>query len=88
MTNEIADSYNIPYERGVLVVRVARGSPADSSGLSAGDVILEADKRVLENWEDLQHLLQEKKAGDSLEFLIGRDRKQGRLVLKLQETSS
>jgi S1-C subfamily serine protease len=88
LTREIAESYKIPYENGVLVVTVARGSPAHSSGVSAGDVILEADKRTLKNWEDLQHLLQAKKVGDSLEVLIGRDREQGRVTLSLQEAAS
>jgi S1-C subfamily serine protease len=87
LTREIAESYNIPYENGVLVVKVVRGSPAHSSGVSAGDVILEADKQPLKNWEDLQHLLQAKKVGDSLEVLIGRDREQGRVTLRLQEAA-
>jgi S1-C subfamily serine protease len=87
LTREIAQSYNIPYENGVLVVQVARGSPAHSSGVSTGDVILEADKQRLKNWEDLQHLLQAKKVGDSLEVLIGRDREQGRVTLRLQEAT-
>jgi S1-C subfamily serine protease len=88
LTREIAQSYNIPYKNGVLVVKVARGSPAHSSGVSAGDVILEADKQTLKNWEDLQHLLQAKKVGDSLEVLIGRDREQGRVTLRLQEATA
>jgi S1-C subfamily serine protease len=85
LTQEIANSYNIPYNHGVLVVRVTRGSPAHTSGISAGDVILEADKQALSNWEDLQHILHERKAGDSIEFLVGRDREQGRVMIKLQE---
>jgi S1-C subfamily serine protease len=88
LTREIAESYNIPYERGVLVVRVARGSPAHTSGVSGGDVILEADKQALKNWEDLQHLLQTKKVGDHIEILIGRDREQGRVTLTLTETQN
>jgi S1-C subfamily serine protease len=88
LTREIAESYNIPYETGVLVVRVARGSPAHSSGVSAGDVILEADNRALKSWEDLQHLLQTKKVGDSLEVLIGRNRERGRVTLRLQEAAA
>jgi S1-C subfamily serine protease len=87
LTREIAESYNIPYENGVLVVKVVRGSPAHAAGVSAGDVILEADKQTLKNWEDLQHLLQAKKVGDSLEVLIGRNREQDRVTLRLQEAT-
>jgi S1-C subfamily serine protease len=87
LTREIAGSYNIPYEHGVLVVRVAGGSPAQASGVSAGDVILEADKQALKNWEDLQHILQGKKVGDSLEILIGREGEQGKVTLSLAEAT-
>jgi S1-C subfamily serine protease len=88
LTREIAQSYDIPYDRGVLVVQVARGSPAHSSGISGGDVILEADGQGLKNWEDLQHLLQTKKVGDNLEILVGRNREQGRVTLTLREAES
>jgi S1-C subfamily serine protease len=85
LTREIAASYNIPYERGVLVVKVVAGSPAHAAGISAGNVILEADKQPLKNWEDLQHILQTKRVGDDLEVLVGRDREQRRITLGLQE---
>jgi len=88
LTREIAESYEIPYDRGVLVVRVGRGSPANSCGISAGDIILEADKQTLKTWEDLQHLLHTKKAGDALELLIGRGNRQQRVTLILQEAAS
>ena len=88
LTREIAESYEIPYDQGVLVVRVGRGSPANSCGISAGDVILEADKQALKTWEDLQHLLHTKKAGDTLELLMGRGNRQQRVTLTLQEAAS
>jgi S1-C subfamily serine protease len=85
LTPEIAQSYNLPYEEGVLVVRVGKGSPARRSGVSAGDVILEADGAPLKTWEDLQHILQAKKVDDNLELLIGRDRERGKVHVKLEE---
>lgn len=88
ITREIAQSYNIPHEEGVLVVRVGRGSPARKSGVSAGDVILEADGTALKSWENLQHILQGKKVNETLELLIGRDREQGRVLLKLEEADN
>ena len=88
LTREIAESYQIPYERGVLVVRVGRGSPANESGIRAGDVILEADNQALKSWEDLQHLLHDKKVGDGLAMLIGREGQQRRVTLTLQEAAS
>ena len=88
LTREIARSYNLPYEEGVLVVRVGRGSPARRSGVSAGDVILEADGTALKSWEDLQHLIQAKKVDDNLELLIGRDGARSKVHLKLEEAAN
>jgi len=85
LTREIAQSYGLPYEEGVLVVRVGRGSPARRAGVSSGDVILEADGKALKSWEDLQHLLQEKKVDDNLELLITRDRERNKVHIRLEE---
>lgn len=85
LSREIAESYDIPHEKGVLVVKVGRGSPAHRSGVSAGDIILEADSQPLKSWEDLQHAVQNKKVGDKLELSIGRDRDRGRLDVVLSE---
>jgi S1-C subfamily serine protease len=88
LNHEIAESYDLPRDRGVLVVKVGRGSPAHQSGMSAGDIILEADGKPLKGWEDLQHLLQDKKVGDKLELFITRDGEQGKMSVVLQEATS
>jgi len=85
LTPEIAGSYDIPHERGVLVVKVSRGSPAHKSGVAAGDVILEADSKSVKGWEDLQHALQNKKVGESLVLSVGRENQQGKLTMVLEE---
>jgi len=87
LNRDIAESYSIPHEKGVLVVRVGRGSPAHRGGMSAGDVILEVDKKPLKAWEDLQHVVQEKKVGDSLELFVGRDQEQGKMNIVLEEAA-
>ena len=87
LTRRIAESYNLPYEEGVLVVRVARGSPAHASGIFAGDVVLEADGQSLKTWEDLQHLLQTKKVGDNFEIFLSRENEKHRVTLTLREAS-
>lgn len=88
LNRDIAGSYNLSHERGVLVVKVGRGSPAHKSGMQAGDTILEADNKPLKGWEDLQHLLQNKKVGDRLELFIGRGDQQGKVSMELEEAPS
>jgi S1-C subfamily serine protease len=85
LNRDIAESYNVPRENGVLVVKVGRGSPAQRSGVAAGDIILEADKKPLKGWDDLQHVIQNKKVGEDLELSIGRDKEQGKVSVVLGE---
>ncbi len=85
LNREIAESYDLPHDSGVLVVRVGRGSPAHKGGMSGGDIILEADKQPLKSWEALQHLIQNRKVGDTLELSIGRDRERGKVAVVLAE---
>ncbi len=85
LNRDIAESYNIQHEKGVLVVKVGRGSPAHRSGMTAGDIVLEADSKPLESWEDLQHVVQNKKVGENLELSIGRNTDRGRIKVTLEE---
>jgi len=88
LSREIAESYDLPQQKGVLIIKVGRGSPAHRAGVSQGDIILEADKKRLDGWEDLQHVIQKKKVGENLELFIARSDQQGPLNVTLQETPS
>lgn len=85
LNRDIAESYELPHQNGVLVVKVGRGSPADRAGVSAGDIILEADNKLLKTSEDLQHVVQDKKVGENLELSIARSQRQGKISVTLQE---
>lgn len=88
LRRDIAESYNLPQEKGVLVVKVGKESPAHRSALSAGDVILEADRTPLKDWEDLQHIIKNKKVDDTLELTVAHGTKQERVRIVLSETPS
>lgn len=85
LNRDIAESYELPHQDGVLVVKVGRGSPADRAGVSAGDIILEADNKPLKTSEDLQHVVQDKKVGENLELSIARSQRQGKISVTLRE---
>jgi S1-C subfamily serine protease len=57
MNRQIAEYYDLPVERGVLVVGVAPNSPADRSGIIRGDIILEFNNERVDTIEDLQKIL-------------------------------
>lgn len=63
LNRQIAEYYGLPVERGVLIVRVASGSPADKAGIKRGDIIIEFDNRRIDRIEDLQRILAEKRHG-------------------------
>lgn len=85
LNHEMAESYEIPNDNGVLIVKVGKNSPAHKSGLSAGDVILEVDKTPLNEWKDLQQIIKNKNVGDSLELTVNRGRDQRCVGLVLTE---
>lgn len=88
LNRQIAEYYNLNQDQGVLVVRLGRGSPAQRGGIQPGDTILQADGKPLQTWEDLQHILQEKKVAENLDVLVGREGRQGKMSIQLEEAPS
>lgn len=88
LNRDIAEPYDLPQEIGVLVVKVGRGSPAHRGGVSQGDIILEADRKPLKSWDELQHIIQNKKVGENLELFLSRGEEKGRINVVLQEAST
>ena len=57
---------------GVLIDSIAKGSPADDTGLKEGDIIYEMDGVHIENINDYENLLESKKPKDKIKVLIYR----------------
>ncbi|MGB7554481.1 MAG: PDZ domain-containing protein [Candidatus Korobacteraceae bacterium] len=49
---QLADFFNVPAGRGVLVRSVEKGSPADAAGLKAGDVIVKLNNEAVHDLAD------------------------------------
>jgi serine protease Do len=73
VTREVSDYYTLPVDRGVVVTRVIAGSPADNSGIVAGDIILEFAGKTTNRVEELVKEIQRRKAGEKVEILILRN---------------
>jgi serine protease Do len=67
---ELANQLGIEDTRGVVVSEVQLGSPAEEAGLQRGDIIVEVDRKEVENVRQLSELLG--KSGDSVLVLIRR----------------
>ena len=55
--------YDLPIEQGVLVMSVEKGSPAETSGLREGDLIVAYGEKPIAGVDDLHRLLTEEQIG-------------------------
>ena len=60
-------------DRGVLVLRVARDSPADKAGIKPGDVIQKLDNQDVTTADKIQQAIEKRKVGDRLPIEFQRD---------------
>ena len=86
ITRQVSAQYELPVERGVLVVNVVSNSPADKARLKRGDIILEFDNKGITRIEELQNILSERKPGERAELTIQRGLRKGRSEVILERT--
>ena len=79
VTKEIAEVEKLKKASGALVASVGKNSPADKSGIKAGDIILEFDGKKIETMRKLPKAVAGTAVGKSVELKIWRNKK---LILK------
>jgi S1-C subfamily serine protease len=84
ITPEVAEHYELPVDRGVLVADVEPDSPADKTRIGRNDIILEFDGKRINDAEGLQDALERRKPGDKAELTIMRNSKETRLKVVLE----
>jgi S1-C subfamily serine protease len=57
ITPELAQSFNLPATRGVLITQVERGSPADKGGIKPGDVLISVNGRMVADTTTMLNLI-------------------------------
>jgi S1-C subfamily serine protease len=88
ISDELADSFRLPTEDGVLIASVEPGSPADEAGLRGGDnqvilngetyilggdVVTEVDGQPVSTLEALRDEILSRNPGDTIELEVNRD---------------
>ena len=83
VTPALAANLDLPVERGVAVVSVADGSPADEAGLQDDDIILRMAGQDVDNSGELLQILAQYNAGQTVEveFLRGDQRQSTEVTL-------
>lgn len=77
LTRNLAESYGIRANKGVLVRNITPGSPAQAGGFRTGDVILRVDGDTILGLTDLTDALNKRRAGDKVKFEVLR---QGKVI--------
>ncbi len=87
----IAQANDLSTDKGVYIINAVTGGPAEQAGIqgeadplsingldvpTGGDVIMEADGTLLNDYADLQALIAQKKPGQKIELVILRDGEQ------------
>jgi serine protease Do len=85
ITKEIARYYGLPVDRGVLVTKVAEGSPAEDARMTDEDIILEIDNVETSRIEDLVKEIHKRKVGDIVKIFALRNGREHFFELKLSE---
>jgi serine protease Do len=84
----IARAFNLNTPEGVLISSISEGSPAQKAGLKEGDVILEADRRKVNNMNQFRGYIAAKAPGDRLRLKIMRDAKEIEVTVTVEEMPS
>jgi len=87
LSPQMAEFLGVSGKKGVLVTSVMENTPAVGN-LKAGDVIIRADDRVIENPEDLTQLLSKKDSAAKVELKIVREKKEQTIIVELAKTDN
>lgn len=89
LTPDVRDELQLPSDvKGVVVANVVPGSPADNAGISRGDVILEVNRKPVQNADDAKRELGNVPAGKDALVLIYSNGGSGFRVMHAAEPSN
>ncbi len=70
ITQDMADRYQLPNTKGVMVQDVKPDGFGDNVGLSRGDVVLEINKQPVNSEDDFRKIQSQMKSGQDVVFLV------------------
>jgi len=83
VTDEIAESLNLPNTHGALVSDVTPTGPAEKSGVEAGDIIIEFNGRPVNAMRDLPKIVAETPIGEQVPLKVLRKGKEVALTAEV-----
>jgi serine protease Do len=85
---QISQYYNLPVDKGILVTRVFPDSPASRAGIAPGDMIVAAEKKKLNEMEELSKEVRGKKVGEKIDIIVMHGPMKREVDIKLAESPS
>lgn len=76
LTPELSQKFGLKQSKGALVGDIAKGSPAEKSGLKRGDIITEYDGRKVKDVGNLRNMVAQSKVGTEVPVMILRGDKE------------
>jgi serine protease Do len=73
VTPELANQLGLSDTKGIVVLRVEPGSPAEEAGFSPGDIILEVDQVPVTTLGEYKNQTGKSKIGEAILFLVKRE---------------
>jgi serine protease Do len=85
LTNELANSFGLESQRGVLIAEVTKDSPAMNAGMKAGDVVVKFDERDVTDVGTFRNRVSLVYPGSVVSLIVIRDGKQKVLNVTIGE---
>jgi serine protease Do len=85
VTDEIAESLGLDKVRGALIAKVNEGEPAAQGGMQAGDIVLNFDGQVVNDFRKLQRVVAQAPVGKTVKVVVWRNEKEIPLEIKIGE---
>jgi serine protease Do len=84
LTVDLAGKLGIKETKGVIVVEVKPGSPAEEAGMAPGDIIAQIDDTPIATMADFKKAAESRKTGSILRFLLRRGDSSLYVAMKLE----
>ena len=85
LTPELAKSFGVSADEGILVNQVMPKSPAEAAGIKVGDLILSLDGKPIKDARQMQRLVAEAEIGKTIEVVVLRDKTKRALKVQVGE---
>ncbi len=82
---ELAKQFGLKEPRGALVSDILEGSPAEKAGIARGDVIIEIDRKPVENAVQLRNVVAGLEIGSKIQLKVIRDKKEKQVEVTIGE---